>query len=83
MTPLEAINWSQIAFLAISETEIIKKLSGSICIPDPDIFLLEFLGVSRTSNEPFEKILDYSKTLEKGKRSATTAILKLILSNRV
>merc|ERR1719412_468320 len=52
MTPLKTIDRTKIAFFSLSEPKIIKKGSGTICIPNSHVFVLQLFGICRTKNKP-------------------------------
>lgn len=60
MPPLEAVDWAEIPFLTVLQTEVVQKLSGGISVPDFDLFVTEELCISFAVNEPHKLFGDTS-----------------------
>lgn len=54
MSPLEAINWSEIPLFSILKAEVIQELSRGVTVPYPNFLVTKELGICLTFDEPSE-----------------------------
>lgn len=52
VSPLEAVDRTQIPLLSVRESALVQELSGAVPIPDPDALLLQLLRIRAAANEP-------------------------------
>lgn len=50
--PLEAVDRTEISFLAVVQSDRIEVLSGPVALPDHNFFLFEQVAVGAASHEP-------------------------------
>ncbi|KAH3658768.1 hypothetical protein OGATHE_006494 [Ogataea polymorpha] len=58
VSPLEAVNWTEISFPPVCQAERVKILSRSISFPYFDALLGQFLGICLSSNKPEKFVKD-------------------------
>lgn len=59
VSPLEAIDWSQVALFPVRESTLVQELTGTVPVPDLDPLLLQDPCVCTTADEP-EQFLGHS-----------------------
>ena len=54
VSPLESVNGTKVPFFSFFEANLIQKLSGSISIPDSDLFIAQDFGIRLPIDKPKE-----------------------------
>ena len=54
VSPLKAVDWSQVSLLTGCEAQTVQELPAAVPVPDPHFLLLQLLGVGGAPDEPEE-----------------------------
>ena len=52
VSPLEAVDRSEVSLLPLCQAEAVEELPAAVSVPDPHILVLQLLGISGASDEP-------------------------------
>lgn len=60
VSPLEAVDWSQVSNFAVLEARRVEKLTSAVAVPDFDVFRLKNFRIGGSFDEPEKFLCDGS-----------------------